>query len=138
MSDILADIDDTLADWNGSRDSMHWTPDGGHEPEPFPVDLDRLWRQIDDVREVSGPPHQSWRLDPDVWPQFDHVLDLNGTLRLQPGDTICIDMGDQVEVLRVIEGPLFGPWRVRPTAGRPSKLDARYHQRLKNRRKRRH
>lgn len=27
MSDILADIDDTLADWNGSADSMRWRPD---------------------------------------------------------------------------------------------------------------
>ena len=26
MTDILADIDDTLADWNGSKDSMRWRP----------------------------------------------------------------------------------------------------------------
>lgn len=27
MTDILADIDDTLADWRGSVDSMRWQPD---------------------------------------------------------------------------------------------------------------
>ena len=33
MTDILADIDDTLADWNGSKDSMRWRPGGANEPE---------------------------------------------------------------------------------------------------------
>lgn len=27
MSDILGQIDDTLDNWHGSRDAMHWTPD---------------------------------------------------------------------------------------------------------------
>lgn len=27
MTSILADIDDTLADWHGSKDSMRWRPE---------------------------------------------------------------------------------------------------------------
>jgi hypothetical protein len=34
MTDILADIDDTLADWHGSADSMRWRPEGSEEPQP--------------------------------------------------------------------------------------------------------
>lgn len=136
MSDILAEIDDTLANWRGSKDSMRWTPDGAHEPEPFPVDLERLWHQIDDVREVSGHAQQPWRLDPAVWPHRDFILDLH-RITLTPGMVILVDGVDELERLRVIEGPPYGPWRVRPVTGRPSKLDARYRQRQKNRFKRR-
>lgn len=36
VTDILADIDGTLADWHGSKDSMRWRPDGdADEPRVF-------------------------------------------------------------------------------------------------------
>ena len=142
MSDILAEIDDTLTDWRGSKDSMRWRPDGVVDedvfaaPPPTRDAMERLRQQIIDAHQAAFPLQRKWRLVPEVWPHRDYVLDLH-RVSLVPGMVVWVDGVDEAELLRVIEGPPFGPWRVRPLTGRPSRLDARYRQRQKNRRKRR-
>ena len=37
MTDILAEIDDTLADWHGSADAMRWRPEPDHTVVVVPV-----------------------------------------------------------------------------------------------------
>lgn len=55
VPDILADIDDTLADWGGSMDAMRWRPDGGAEaPDP----VERASHPIDAYRFTA--PTAGW------------------------------------------------------------------------------
>lgn len=108
MSDILADIDDTLADWHGSRDSMHWRP--GLLPtdrEPTPEEIQAA---IERVNAAMVPVIRTWTA------QFAAMAKIfNATVM------------PMARALGLIPAP----------APRPSRLDARYRQRQKNRVKRR-
>jgi hypothetical protein len=119
VTDILASIDDTLADWHGSADSMRWRPDGDVDDEPA-ESLDSL------MRLFAAPP---------LLPHHDSQLDLTPAPLLEPGMVIRITSGVDSQLLRVVRELDDGRWQVRPTTlARP--LDARYRQRQRNRRKR--
>lgn len=108
MTDILANIDDTLADWHGSADSMRWRPEDGAKPEtPAPAQRPQPSDVIVTLTADTGP----------VTQQFQAIADYLS--RLLP-DGLRFTWGtDNLE-----------------TRPRRSFLDARYHQRQRNRRKR--
>lgn len=120
MSSILDQIDDTLDDWRGSNDAMHWAPDGGAVPDPDET-LDSLTQSF-----ASVP----------LLPLHDFPLDLTPAPLLRPGMVIRIASEADSQLLRVVRELDGGKWQVRPTTATRC-LDARYHQRQKNRRKRR-
>lgn len=104
MTDILAAIDDTLADWHGSADSMQWRPEGEADEEvchfTFEADISRFVAAMTRVQSSI------------LWLGNNMATTLTAT---QGCFVLTADQPDP----------------------RPSVLDARYHQRQRNRRNRR-
>lgn len=129
MSDILADIDDTLADWNGSADSMRWRP-GGAEDAGATHTLIGANGFMATVRDVvltttsTLPPME----DPDDWMYQTPLTSTTFEIRLGYWQTAA--MRRQIAAAFDITPRLLG---LPPRYG----FDARYRQRQKNRRKRR-
>lgn len=95
MTDILAAIDGTLADWRGSADSMRW------RPEPTPEQARQVLVEFtaittDAFRQLAERVTAAWQGMQPLLATFDEIQ-----------------------------------------AGRPSALDARYHLRQRNRRRKR-
>lgn len=119
MSDILSEIDDTLADWHGSADSMHWrpVPQQGTNQDGSPITFvcspspDEARAILDRMTATMAPVVRTMTetLIPAIKHMNETLLPLARALGYLP-----------------------------PEPRKPSKLDARYRQRQKNRRKRKH
>ena len=97
MTDILTAIDDTLAEWHGSADSMRW------RPEPTPEQARQARQALAQIASIVVPAFR----------------------------TLC----EQVTAAWQGMQPLLFIFD-EIQAARPSALDARYHQRQRNRRRR--
>lgn len=109
MSDILSEIDDTLADWHGSADSMRWTPGPvpvGRQPTP-----EEVRAAIENFNTAMAPVARA------MTAQFAAISRAVNEIWLPTARALGL---------------------LPPPPPRRSLLDARYRQRQKNRRKRKH
>ncbi len=104
MTDILTAIDDTLAEWHGSADSMRW------RPEPTPEQAEPTPEQARQARQALA------QMASIVVPAFRTLCE-QVTAAWQGMQPLLV-IFDEIQ------------------AARPSALDARYHQRQRNRRRR--
>lgn len=150
MSDILADIDDTLADWNGSADSMRWRPDGsGAEPRVFTAP-EAGWYQFGRALQ-SAFEFRPAMVELTTSPGLSHadVEGIGEQLLADYAGALSFDiqfplaeptMGQGYWQIQAVRRPIAAAFQVSlAELGIPTRyrLDARYHQRQKNRRKRR-
>lgn len=134
MTDILASIDDTLADWHGSADAMRWRPDGGEVADPErpsgPVTVTRITCTLDADPYVEPPSGSSRFTAPAAgWYQY------GATWHFDPAGPAAVGAFDRYLRRQVLTA--FGVTAAQVGLEGPSFLDARYHQRQRNRRRRR-
>lgn len=144
MSDILSEIDDTLADWHGSADSMHWRPDSGENELAATQTLVGVGEFMATVRDVF---FQTTSTTPDPLTLSSDDLDelhqgwTFGPIRLEMSFPLAEpEPGMGYWEYAALRRTIAGMFAIAPRAlGLPPRygFDARYRQRQKNRRKRR-
>lgn len=121
MSNILDQIDNTLDDWHGSSDAMRWTPNAEQEKA-------ERWRGVSPLHYTGV----GLATREEVVAQTSAAM-TRMAVQMVP---VFRRFNEQLAEAFTRMAPLIIAMQAPAPESRPSVLDARYHQRQKNRRRR--